>query len=50
MMSVSVPSWTAAQISQVLQGASVGPLTQLSALAKSRAIEVLPTPRGPQKR
>ena len=31
-------------------GLTVGPFTQLSALEKTRAIEVLPTPLGPVKR
>ena len=32
------------------QGVTVGPLAQLSALARIRAVEVLPTPRTPEKR
>ena len=61
----SIPRWDAASISitssevppaivthawQVLSGVGVGPCTQFSALARIRAIEVLPVPRGPAKR
>ena len=35
---------------QALSGVGVGPCAQLSALARMRAIEVLPVPRGPAKR
>ena len=35
---------------QVLSGVGVGPCAQLSALARMRASEVLPVPRGPAKR
>ena len=38
------------QTSHSLHGVAVGPLTQLRALAKIRAVEVLPTPRAPVKR
>ena len=38
------------QLSQVLSGCGVGPSTQLRALARMRATEVLPTPRGPLNR
>ena len=61
----SIPRWLAASISttssevplaivtqelQVLSGVAVGPCSQLSALARMRASEVLPVPRGPAKR
>ena len=36
------------QASQTLHGSGVGPLTQLSALARTRAVEVLPVPLVPQ--
>ena len=35
---------------QTLSGVGVGPVSQLSAFARIRAIEVLPVPRGPAKR
>ena len=35
---------------QTSSGFGVGPCAQLSALARMRAIEVLPVPRGPAKR
>jgi len=37
------------QFEQALHGLSVGPCSQLRALARMRATEVLPTPRGPLK-
>src|SRR5918993_4627193 len=61
----SMPRWDAASISitsselpfviawqtwQVLSGLGVGPFVQFSALARIRAIEVLPVPLGPAKR
>jgi len=61
----SIPRWEAASISttsideplviatqapQVLSGVGVGPCSQFSALARIRAIEVFPVPRGPAKR
>ena len=50
MTSTSCPRAIAWQMSQVWHGSSVGPFTQFRHLAKIRAIEVLPTPRVPQKR
>ena len=38
------------QESQTPHGLMVGPCTQFTALAKMRAVEVLPVPRGPTKR
>ncbi|MNS60630.1 hypothetical protein D3C72_936370 [compost metagenome] len=38
------------QLAHVPQGKSVGPLAQLTLLARMRATEVLPVPRGPQNR
>ena len=35
---------------QTLQGVIVGPFSQLSPLARIRAVVVLPTPRGPENR
>ena len=35
---------------QVLSGVAVGPWAQLTDLARIRASEVLPVPRGPAKR
>src|SRR5215813_6404118 len=40
-------SW---QDGQVLSGVIVGPFSQLRPLARIRAMGVLPTPRGPEKR
>ena len=40
----SVQDW------QVPQGFGVGPFSQLSERAMMRALEVLPQPRGPEKR
>src|SRR5437773_2347645 len=44
------PSPISLQFEQALHGSGVGPRSQLSALASSRAVVVLPTPRGPVKR
>ena len=38
------------QMSHWLQGVGVGPFSQLRALARIRAAEVLPTPRAPVNR
>ena len=61
----SIPRWLAASISttsrevpaaivrhelQVLSGETVGPCSQFSPLARMRAREVFPVPRGPAKR
>jgi hypothetical protein len=48
--STEVPAAISVQARQVPQGVAVGPCSQLSALASSRAAVVLPTPRGPQNR
>ena len=48
--SSEVPFAIATQAWQVLSGVGVGPCAQLSALARMRASEVLPVPRGPAKR
>ena len=48
--SSELPFVIAWQTWQVLSGVAVGPWTQFSALARIRAIEVLPVPRGPAKR
>ena len=45
--STSSPEVMLRQMSHSLQGRSVGPSTQSSALAKIRAVDVLPTPRAP---
>ncbi len=50
MTSRAVPSPMRRQLSQMLHGLGVGPCSQLSALARMRAMEVLPVPRGPAKR
>jgi len=44
------PSAISLQASQTPQGVVVGPSTQLRALARIRAVEVFPMPRGPTKR
>src|SRR5262249_16263644 len=44
------PLATARQTSQASQGVAVGPFSQLRALARMRAVEVLPTPRAPVNR
>ena len=44
------PSRTATHWSQEPQGSGVGPDSQLTILARIRAVEVLPVPRGPQSR
>jgi len=49
-MSISEPSSAARQRSHVPQGSARGPVSQFRALAKTRAVVVLPVPRGPQKR
>jgi len=38
------------QLSHLSQGAGVGPVSQLRALARILAMVVLPTPRGPENR
>ena len=48
--STSSPVVMLSQLSQTSQGVGVGPFTQLSALARMRAVEVLPTPRAPVNR
>ena len=48
--SIDEPLVIATQAPQVLSGVGVGPCSQFSALARIRAIEVLPVPRGPAKR
>src|SRR5213594_1190535 len=48
--SKAVPSPISLQFEQALQGSGVRPRSQLRALASSRAVVVLPTPRGPLKR
>ena len=45
-----LPATIAVQEGHASQGESVGPLAQLSALARMRAVEVFPVPRGPLKR
>jgi hypothetical protein len=49
-MSTSEPSSAARQRSQVPHGSLAGPFSQFRALAKIRAVVVLPVPRGQQKR
>ena len=44
------PFAIATQAWQVLSGVAVGPCSQLSAFARMRAMDVLPVPRGPEKR
>ncbi len=46
----SFPSVISRQFGQTLQGVDVGPCSQLSDLARMRATEVFPTPRGPAKK
>ena len=46
----SLPRVMPSQEAHVPQGSGVGPFAQLSALAKIRAVVVLPVPRGPMKR
>ena len=48
--SSEVPSAIARHAWQVLSGVGVGPCSQFSALARMRASEVLPVPRGPANR
>ena len=48
--SSEVPLAIETQAWQTLSGVAVGPAAQLSALARIRAIDVLPVPRGPAKR
>ena len=47
---MEVPAVIRSQFTHSPQGCAVGPLSQLSALAKMRAVLVLPVPRGPAKR
>ncbi len=47
--SMEMPSVISLQFAQPLQGISEGPFSQLRALARIRATEVFPTPRGPLK-
>ena len=46
----SLPTVISLHASHVPQGVIVGPVVQLSALARMRAVVVLPTPRTPVKR
>ena len=48
--SSEVPFAIETQAWHVLSGVGVGPCAQLSALARIRAIDVFPVPRGPAKR
>ena len=48
--STSSPAMIARQMSQRSHGVGVGPVTQLSALARMRAVLVLPMPRAPVNR
>ena len=48
--SIEVASWIERQDSHTRQGVTVGPLPQLSDLARILAIDVLPVPRGPANR
>ena len=48
--SSDVPAVIARQAWQVPSGVVVGPCAQLRHLARMRAIDVLPVPRGPAKR
>ena len=50
MTSIDVPLAIAVHAWQVPSGFGVGPWAQLSALARMRASDVLPVPRGPAKR
>ncbi len=50
MTSTSSPEVMLRQMSQTSQGVGVGPFSQLRALARMRAAEVLPTPRAPVNR
>ena len=43
------PAVISRHASHSLQGVAAGPLTQLSAFAKMRAVVVFPTPRAPEK-
>ena len=45
--SKAMPSAISRQVEQALHGSGAGPRSQLSALARMRAVVVLPTPRGP---
>ena len=45
-----LPEAISRHMSHTPHGLVVGAFTQLSALAKMRAVEVLPVPRGPTKR
>ena len=48
--SSEVPAAMARQAWQVPSGCGVGPCAQFSPLARMRAIDVLPVPRGPANR
>ena len=50
MTSRLLPAAISLQLSQTPHGVTVGPFTQLSAFARMRAVEVLPTPRGPDEK
>ena len=47
MMSTALPALACLHMRHSLQGSGVGAFSQLSALAKMRAMVVLPTPRVP---
>ena len=50
MTSRLLPVVISTHMRQVLQGVMVGPCSQFRDLAKMRALEVLPVPRGPLNR
>ena len=50
MTSIDVASWMVRHDSHSLHGLVVGPCSQLSALARIFASDVLPVPRGPANR
>jgi len=47
---MDLPSVISLQFVHLLQGVAVGPFSQLSDLARIRATEVFPTPRGPENK
>jgi hypothetical protein len=44
------PEAISSQMEHLLQGFGVGPFSQFKAFARMRAVEVFPTPRGPENK
>jgi hypothetical protein len=50
IMQEELPAVISRQTEQTLHGVGIGPFSQFNALANIRAVEVFPTPRGPENK